>query len=292
MRGIVVLVVIASVGAMTTGTAGAAERVTLSGPEVVDYGLAGYEFEDSTRHIVEGTPDSGGCRFTGEGTLQPGESVTQVEIAYDPATCRSLVERGTLVGDGPPEGSVRDGAQARSEAGGAPTDGLSAQSVLGRFRAYQWSWYDEPARWVQGCDVEDSCGPLPPVNTVKNSVEWVPDGSCAVAPGYTGWNEYEITWLTLTGWEVKRNDWNHAPDPIPCEQDIYSENYNHFQNRAFCTAVGGVLGAIFETNTYYEPNHVHGDRNGVAYYRWSARKSGLCSALLRFNQKQQNVRIG
>jgi hypothetical protein len=288
----VLAVLLAASGA---GGAAANEPLTLEGDEVITYGLEPYELENSTRIIRQGErmPD-GSCAFSAERSLQPGESIAEIEIAYDPATCRSLYEVGILVGG---DQGLDGGADSDSATEGATTNpgsaGLSsAAAPIGTFAAFQWSWFDEPARWVRGCDVEDPCPPLPPVNTVRNGIEWSPDGTCAVAPGTIGWMDFRITWLVLTGWQVIRNDWAHSPDPIPCDQDIFSQNVNHFQNRAFCAALLGPPFLLFPTNTYYDINKVRGDENGTAFFSWQWRKDGPCSALLRFNQKHDNERIG
>lgn len=234
----VLAIVFATILGTGYGTSGAAasEPLTLEGPDVITYGLAPYELEDSTRIIRQGerTPN-GGCAFSGERSLAPGESITEIEIAYDPSTCRSLFEVGVLVGGAEGLDDSEDSDSATETAStSAESDGLFAVAALGRFAAYQWSWFDEPARWIQGCDVEDPCPPLPPVNTVRNGIEWSPDGACAVAPGTIGTMDFRITWLVLTGWQVVVNDWTHSPDPIPCEDDIFSQNVNQFRNNAFC----------------------------------------------------------
>lgn len=69
-------------------------------------------------------------------------------------------------------------------------------AAVGQQARYLWSWYDEPARWAANCDVEEGyfegCY-LPPVNFVRNTVEWTPDPSCTIAPGSTAWLGSEIS---------------------------------------------------------------------------------------------------
>jgi hypothetical protein len=263
------------------------EEVFLEGPEVVYYGIAPYELAESTQLIRQGERSAdGGCLFISETTLRPNESRTEIEVAFDPATCRSLVEVGTLVsGDdflthnwaGQEKTLASDGTLSSS-----PPELLTAAALRPRQFASEWSWYDEPARWAASCDVEETAGDgclLPPVNSVYNGIEWQPDGVCAVAPGTIGRVDYEIRWLSGTGWNVIRDDWTHSPDPIPCEQDIFSRNINQFQNTEFCFTT---------TNTWYEPNEVRGDKNGNATFQRVARKGGFCSSLLRFGHKERN----
>ena len=290
-----------ALGALGVPAGHATSRIDLTGPNVVRYGSS--TVVAGTREIVAGSRTStGGCAFTRATSLRPGESASVVELAYDPDTCRSLVavaqdDALPAPADGT-EGTTSAEATAGSAAGAPET--VSALAAFGRFRAYEWSWFDEPVRWLQGCDVEDPCPPLPPVNTVKNTIEWTPDGSCAVAPGTTGRAESATTWFTTTGWESLRNDFTHSPDPIPCHIDMYSNNVNHFQNQEFCAVVGGVFGGILggilgfvaETDTYYEPNRVRGDENATAFFTVSWRKDGLCNSLLQFKNKTQSIRIG
>lgn len=230
------------------------EPLTLEGDEVITYGLAPYELENSTRMIRQGEQMAdGSCAFSAETSLEPGASITEIEIAFDPESCRSLYEVGILVGgaEGLDGGA---GAESATESATATFESadLSA-AAIGRFAAYQWSWLDEPVRWIRGCDVEDPCPPLAPVNTVRNGIDWSPDGACAVAPGTIGWMDYRITWLALTGWVVVRDEWTHSPDPIPCDLDIFSQNVNHFENRVFCaTITQNPFFRFFPTNAYYD----------------------------------------
>lgn len=94
-------------------------------------------------------------------------------------------------------------------------------------------------------------------------------------------------------WQVVVDDWTHSPNPIPCDQDIFSQNVNHFENREFCAFITqNPFVRFFPTNTYYDINHVRGDENGTAFFNWQWRKSGPCDSMLRFNQKHDNDRVG
>lgn len=263
------------------------EEVALEGPGVVYYGLGPYELAQSTQLIRQGKRMAdGGCLFVSETTLRPNEARTEIEVAFDPATCRSLVEIGTLVSGNDfleNNWAGQEEASASEETTSSlPSDLLATAALRPRQFASEWSWYDEPARWAVSCDVEetvrDGCV-LPPVNSVYNSIEWQPDGVCAVAPGTLSRADSEIRWLDRTGWNVIRNDWTRSSDPVPCEQDVFSRNVNQFQNTRFCFST---------TNTWYEPNEVRGDKNGNATFQRVARKGGFCSSLLRFGHKESN----
>lgn len=290
--------------AAVAGIVSPAVHATAAAPDLTGPNVIRYQDSNGTaaREVVTGRRTATGCAFSRPATLRPGQSESIVELAYDPDTCRSLVavRSGAAVAT-PVTGSAGSATQSGTIAGAAAAPGsMGIESAFGRFRAYQWSWFDEPARWVRNCDVEDSCGPLPPVNTVKNTVEWTPDGSCAIAPGTSGWAESNVTWFTTTGWEMLRNDFTYPASPVPCNVDAYSQNVNHFQNQEFCAVVGGIFGGILggilgyvaETDTYYEPNRVRGDENASAFFNVSWRKDGLCNQLLQFNDKYQSIQIG
>ncbi len=215
--GLVLAGIIGSPSALAAGA-------TLEGPNVVHYGQP-YELGGAERFVIEGErlPD-GGCEFT-RSSIIGDTDVAEIEVAHDPDTCRSVVERGTWA-DTNPSLSAGEGTASRSDSSSssaptkgtddsAPASGDATTAAVSQKLAYSWSWYDEPARWIRGNDVEDS-GWLPPVNTLRNRVEWYPDGNCAVAPGYTGWMYWDATWLTETGWSFAYHNWVTSPDPIDC----------------------------------------------------------------------------
>jgi hypothetical protein len=198
--------------------------------------------------------------------------VAEIEVAHDPDTCRSVVERGTWA-DTNPSLSAGEGTASRSDSSSssaptkgtddsAPASGDATTAAVSQKLAYSWSWYDEPARWIRGNDVQDS-GLLPPVNTLRNRVEWYPDGNCAVAPGYTGWMYWDATWLTETGWSFAYHNWVTSPDPIDCRYPLTSKSYARFENRAFCALISPI-GLISETKAHYSPNGIEGYKDGSA----------------------------
>ncbi len=70
------------------------QESTLEGPNVIKYDHL-YVLADSRIFIRQGTRlPGGGCEFATETILAPGESITELEIAFDPDTCRSLNEAG------------------------------------------------------------------------------------------------------------------------------------------------------------------------------------------------------
>lgn len=100
--------------ALLVGAQASVAAVVLEGDDVITYEhtvtLAG-----ASRSIIEGErlPD-GGCRFSQSRTLDREATVTELELAFEPATCRSLIESGKRVsGDVLPEA----GAQSQARTG-------------------------------------------------------------------------------------------------------------------------------------------------------------------------------
>lgn len=292
---------LAGVMTVPSGASVVNEVVDLVGPAVTKYDLAPYVFENSSRIIRVGarTPD-GGCAFSGEKRLQSGESITEIEIAYDPLTCRSLVETGKLISGDESLAAAANSEDAVSQSfttapAGQESEPGGGGSVLPTQEAFMWSWYDEPARWVFDCDVEETPNGvrclLPPVNFVRNGIEWTPDGVCARSPGTTAESTSRIFAYQGTFWSAALNQFTRSPNPLPCGQDVFSQNVNRFENRFFCNtlrSIGLPLTQFGTTRTFYEPNRVEGDENGTAFFRWNLRKSGPCSALLRAGAKFDN----
>lgn len=280
-------------------------EVTLSGPNIVCYGQT-YDLVDATREIRQGAPIQEGCSFRGP---SPAAGAVQIEIVYDPDTCRQIVEIGTPAseadfefGASPTEESSSASGEALGE--GVGDVGLAAVALQRKWR-YAWSWYDEPARWAFGCDVEegfaDGCI-LPPVNRVYNYIDSVPDGSCVTAPGTTGWWERELTWLVATGWFIAEQSHETPPELITCPEDQLRNASNvHFKNATFCAAILGLPPALFgellATHTRYEPNAVDIHADGTRHVTQVLSKSGGCNQLLREGRKSpqgdgQNRRFG
>lgn len=292
--------------AFGVGSAGAAEP-TLEGPNVIHYGQP-YELQGTHRFIAKGERLlGGGCQWKRSGKIEQRD-VAEIEIAYDPTTCRSLFVRGTwadtnasLRGEGETAERSNDASSPASATGSssasASGDGSSTPSLdpdppgdnNPRYQsAYTWTWYDEPARWAFGLDVEDP-GVLPPVNSFRNWIEWWPDGICAVPQGYTGWSWREGKALSETGWNLEYHNWEHTPDPISCDQSMYSRSYAGFVNRDFCNTLGDLLIPIapfdLVTRTVYAPNGVEGYQDGSANWTSLTAKRGYCTNFLRLGAR-------
>jgi hypothetical protein len=281
---------------------------TLVGPNVVDYrvGFQQYPLRNNHQELRQGTAVAGGgCQFSGTSVLRKGAPpLTEVELAYDPDTCRDLVDIGTLVTPRTPSAATGMATDQRTLALSSAPGQLAIPASSGGFgtntavpgapysnsadRSYMDSWFDEPARWATGTSLYNV---IPPVNEQLNFIEWSPGGGCPVGPGTTGWFGYWQQWLTYTGWSRESNDWQH-PSSFPCGQQDFSTSTVHFRNRAFCAFVaenvpiigpilGPVVGVFFPTDVYYQPNNIQGNIDGSYNWNWTVSKSGPCSGLLR-----------
>lgn len=269
------------------------QALTLSGPNVIHYGTSDYSLTASRQLLRQGTPTATGCEFLVEDRVQPGENLAEIDVAYDPDTCRLIVARGVPVaGFADPDPGSLSTSESESQAAAAEAEApaFSAQALTRR-QAYAWSWYDEPARWAFGCDVED--GPaqgclLPPVNYVKNTISWTPDGTCTVAPGTVADLTSQIAWLATTGWTVASNFWDRNGPLVACNETLKSRNQSHFENGFFCQALVNMLPIpdflkprVAPTNTYYDPSGLQAFADGSALVTTVLRKDGGCQSFLR-----------
>jgi hypothetical protein len=122
--GLVLAGIIGSLSVLAAGaTLDLAAGATLEGPNVVHYGQP-YELGGAERFVIEGErlPD-GGCEFT-RSSIIGDTDVAEIEVAHDPDTCRSVVERGTWA-DTNPSLSAGEGTASRSDSSSssAPTKG-------------------------------------------------------------------------------------------------------------------------------------------------------------------------
>lgn len=257
-----------------------------------------YLLEDAERVLIQGTfLEDGSCQIGNERAIDPNRETAEIEVAYDPATCRSLMETGTWIDDdsrvgidpsSPAQRETEKDGESASFVGGSTeaTSGSFTASNFPQHQAYSWTWFDEPARWLLFCDVEDTAEDgclLPPVNTVRNDITWTADGNCAVAPGTTANVSFAHTMLMNTGWTRPSHTWNRSSAPFDCSQPIMSESFAHFNNQTFC-------GPFLPTDTYHEPNGVYGFKDGTATYSWQMnRNTGICSSLLRVAHKDSFI---
>lgn len=239
----------------------------------------------------------GSCRITHEGRIPANEEMAAIEVAYDPGTCRSLVEIGTWKGDdelitGEGNRGKTDREHAEQSADARATGRRVRSAASTRKRAYTWAWYDDPLRWTEE-DVEDE-GVIPPVNWVRTDVTWEPDGTCVVPTGAYGATDLYDYYLSETGWSRVSRRWGQPLQQGAsgyCGGPIYSKGFLHYRNVPFCVALTAPLPYLppdprGPTNTYYEPTAVEGYKDGTARFYWQAtRKEGGCNELLRMGKR-------
>jgi hypothetical protein len=125
VSGVAALLVAGAVaGVVLAGGVGsdsaAGPEAMLEGPNVLNYGQP-YELRASERFIVQGKRlPGGGCEFARSSVMRSVSpstpEVAEIEVAFDPDTCRSLLERGTWADTN------------ESFTGGQVTDGRSGSS--------------------------------------------------------------------------------------------------------------------------------------------------------------------
>lgn len=226
------------------------------------------------------------CAFSGTRELNPGESVREIEIAFDPAGCDSLVRveknpspRPTL-----PSGSIaaREQLMPSSELGDLedllPAPPMTPGVQL-RKEATTYTYLDEPARWAFGVHPYED-GILPSVNTARSYVQWNIHTGCIPPGAVVG---FEITWLDQSGWERVSHEWRQGYN---CAE-VWSEIFAHFRNRPFCK-VATRNPAQPDTEAMHWPNGVSGKRNGTSSHGWYLVKTGGCSDWLRWGVDTDN----
>ena len=256
--------IVALLTGVTAGLAGsshaAAAPVDLTGPSVIRY-AAPTDLVETSRTILQGVRGpSGSCSFQDGAWMSPDSPVTgQRELAYDPATCRSLIATGRPTAAAAV--NVNPSGPA-STASGTASGGLRPGGS-GDPSAYVHTWFHDPS-------------PVPPggihVNDVWDEISWNPAYGCA---DYYGWHGKWMWNLFPDGWYVVSNQSGFSPTCYSVE----AASTIHFRNDIFCFST---------TNTYYSPTRIDGYANGSWYASWHWSKDGFCSGLLTFADQYGN----
>jgi hypothetical protein len=262
----VALVALGSIGASSASAE--ADPLDLTGPNVVRYDYDG-PLASSARVIRSGERTaSGGCRFEAKERVGPGRALRERELAYDPDSCSSLREVGqipaadlTAMKANGAAGQTQRGAETQTgekRVGGGSAQSLPQASSLGRFYGFLHSWYEDPI------DLH--------VNDNTAGVNWPPDGTCALPPGDYSIHDYELEWLSETGWSLQSDLFLYGAD---CTK-AYSNEVAHFKNTLFCVP-------WLDTFVSYHTNQFEGlpDASGLVTY--VNEKQGDCADLLQFN---------
>lgn len=242
--------------------------VRLTGDSVVEYPEDDYGpvpvLLDPVRVVQQGHPDSSvlldgtevtGCYFVGHNTVGRQVSTSLTEVAYDPATCKRVVEIGIVVQDLP----ASDPSSADDSGGGSPgktTEPGAFRLEVPDFRAKTRSQVRELAYPV-----------LPAVVEVNAQVE-VWNQKPQYSPSKWAWWS---SWLQSTGWgRLAGQDTWHGWSA----NNIYVGEASDYANDEFCPGTTWA-GATTQTIGY---------ANMTVDHFASVYKSGACSWLLRTNQ--------
>lgn len=254
----------------------AASEAVLEGPEVIHYTNSDTLLNASTSVIQGQRTGDGGCVFTGVDTVSLSEGEDRVtlrtqELAYDPSTCRSLIETGVPAALPPLNESTEESRSIQDSASASTPTGFGILTHA-TYRAFQRLWYEEPAQQSVG--------------EITNVAQWTPDDTCASPTGGQDEITTTVDHLEQTGWRQISHEWNVSDPAIAftCER-VLSDARAHFKNMIFCITV--------DTDVFYDTNRVEGlpGTPGTARFTWSARKFGGCSALLAFKRDTDVVRI-
>lgn len=250
-----------------------------------------YRLENATLEKIQGVSEPGGCGFSGDLTLEPGQNVIElIQLAANPTTCEAIVETGT-----PPAAvlAARSAGQDLPAAqfpclasittttppAGADVE-LPSTSVpsVGTWRhseGYLRSNYEDPV-----C-IE--------VNAVKDILKWDWDGIHVYCQCNTGDGLVEYKWYETSGWRLESQNVDRGRKPLNCHNlggglgnnctMAYVNADAHFVNDAFC-------GPFTATETQYFDHEIMGFWNGKLGGSWESHtKYGGCSDLLHFHHE-------
>ncbi len=234
----------------------------LAGPGVVTYDVSNLPpIKDSHRVILQGVrrPD-GNCSFTYKTPpVRLGDPIPAArELAFDRATCRTLIEEGGYAGPPPPTGVPSSGPSAPVPA--SPAHGTvigrlsSSDGAAPRVSGWQYS-YEFAVRWWDPVGAK--------LSEARPYVLWNSNGSTITncAGNTSTW------WFSTSGWaEVAKNiSVTYNSTQTQCT----SSGFVHHENTKFC--VGGN-----PTEIYYDRASIMGDQNGVAWGSKTTWDSGGC----------------
>ncbi len=156
----------------------------------------------STKALRQGKRlDGGGCSFSRSFNLRKGETITEIELAFDPETCRSVV-------------AVQSTGESFTSTLGLRTAGVPAPDV-----ATLHSWWADPV----GLHVND----------MTNVVGWNGDGTCAAPPWSAPFEDFDYDLLEQTGWYLGFHLWDHGAN---CD-GVVSQSDARFINDTFCATL-------------------------------------------------------
>lgn len=250
---------VALVGATVFAPSAFAEP-TLTGPEVVQFPQ---EPQDAVINgdvfVLQGTLEAGGdCTFDHSLTLSDDEqAIAEHELARDPSTCRSLIERGTPVTL--PSAAATDQTETLTISGdpGSIEQSATAAARTVRKQVTSYVYHEDPI----GINVTE----------LWDTITWNPNRRCADAGRATG--DIRDDWYEQSGW------YRFVRQSTPASN---------------CNRVQLVTNATYENDTFcglrttwvdYNPNRVQGFARGKgARHTWTQRTRGHCTGLLSFHR--------
>ncbi|MCW7541764.1 hypothetical protein OOT46_28610 [Aquabacterium sp. A7-Y] len=229
--------------AACAAAAGAQHVPSLQGERVVRI-PAPAGFQVTQKLLRQGMLTPGGyCQFNSEMRLGPDEAaLEEIELEYDPATCRSIVIQG------------RSTTQAPASKAGQPTS--SAVSAAGALSASYKTWFADPINLT--------------LNSVESRIAWAPVGDCASG---TFFNSQPVFYrLEQTGWYTVSSGSKPSSDCGSVALDASAM----YQSDSFPTCVFASPQAI------YDYNIVTGYADGSSTGKSQTRRAGqalLCTNL-------------
>jgi hypothetical protein len=284
MTGRLSIVALAALAANGVGASNAAaEEPDLVGPHVTRYQLK-EQLAGAHRVIRQGHRlPNGGCQFKVSVRVRPEDGLRrELELAYDPDTCRSLrvigrPEQATANARSVQRRKTRVTAtkslgrhhlRARSARRGAvklatPRSGVRAKAAqtAPRYYGFLTTWFVDPV----GVHV----------NEVQTGVNWAPDGACAMGqyPDNYSIHDWDYSYFEPTFWYLESATITYGLSSTdPCS-NVFTEVRAHFGNTAFCNPFA-------ETDTWHDPNRTTGLPDGSAIVTYVLAKSGDCADLL------------
>jgi hypothetical protein len=265
--------VVSAVGLSTTGSPAAANELGTAiealpvGTNWVVYPSSATPVQDGRLQLVElARAADGSCEVDLTLTLAPdADAIAAHERAFNAATCQSVFEVGSPVGNETDESSASaaDVVEAPDAGAGAapesPSDLLGVTDNHGTrvtSAGYYKSYYEDPAQID--------------VNSVRNDVTWTWRKD---KTGCVNWidSAYAYGWYDASGWELRGNNFSNQ---TKCESHEAS-SYAEFFNGAFCLN--------FDTRTFYNRNRVRGMKTGLLVGEVRASKQGGCVGFLSFH---------
>jgi len=226
-----------------------AQAATLQGEYVIRKAIPP-NFEVHDRFIRYGRETADGmCQFDKTLSVGPNERIEEIEIAYDPMTCRSVVVRGVTK-----RKTRTDKQQNQTDSRFQEKESATAaadETFCASFR----TWIIDPIYIT--------------LNEVDSKIAWRPKDGCATGDYVSHDPAYD--WLRFTGWRKLKSDAETSAD---CSAVSLNASAT-YRNSSFPTCRSPAY-------AIYDENVVVGDASGGATGNSMVRRAGprfLCTGL-------------